>query len=178
MNPLDIIEKYYDPQSELYHILVTHSRLVTQKALEVAGRHPDLQADRNFIAEAGMLHDIGIIMCNAPGIQCYGTHQYIEHGYLGAELLRQEGLPEHAHVAERHTGTGISQQQIEQAGLPIPPADYFPISIEEQIICYADKFFSKTRLTEEKTLEQARTSLKKFGDATIVRFDDMHRRFG
>ncbi len=178
MNPLNIIEKYYDPQSELYRILVTHSRQVTQKALEIAERHPELQADRHFIAEAGMLHDIGIILCNAPGIRCRGTHQYIEHGYLGAELLRQEGLPVHARVAERHTGTGISKQQIERAGLPIPPADYFPDSIEEQIICYADKFFSKTRLTEEKTAEQARTSLQKFGEETVARFDDMHRRFG
>lgn len=178
MNPLDIMQKYYDPNSESYHILFTHSRLVTQKALHIAEAHPDLMADRDFIAEAGMLHDIGIFMCNAPGIKCYGTHEYIEHGYLGAELLRREGLPKHARVAERHTGTGISKQQIEQNRIPIPPADYFPESIEEKIICYADKFFSKTRLTEEKTVEQARNSLKKFGAETVTRFNEMHRLFG
>ena len=33
MNPYDIIEKYYDPGSELYKILVDHSEKVKEKAL-------------------------------------------------------------------------------------------------------------------------------------------------
>ena len=91
-----------------------------------------------------MLHDIGIIYCDAPKIYCNGTHKYIEHGYLGAELLRREGFPKHALVAERHTGTGITIEQIEREELPIPERDYCPQSLEEKIICYADKFYSKS----------------------------------
>ena len=54
-----------------------------------------------------MLHDIGIIRCNAPGIQCFGNEPYICHGRIGAEMLRAEGFPHHARVCERHTGRGL-----------------------------------------------------------------------
>jgi uncharacterized protein len=43
--------------------------------------------------------------------------------------------------------------------------------MEEQVICFADKFFSKTKLAEEKSVEQARKSLLKFGEEGVERFD-------
>lgn len=52
-----------------------------------------------------------------------------------------------------------------------------PVSIEEQIICFADKFFSKTRLESEKSVEQARRSLEKFGEEGLVKFDAWCERF-
>ena len=63
--------------------------------MQIIDAHPDWNVDREFVAEAAMLHDIGIIHCNAPKIYCVGPHQYIEHGYLGGEMLREEGLPQH-----------------------------------------------------------------------------------
>lgn len=169
MDYLQIIDKYY-PDNELKHILLTHSRLVADKALRIVDNHPELMADRQFVEEAAMLHDIGIIRCNAPGIQCFGTEPYICHGTIGAELLRAEGFPRHARVCERHTGAGLSLAEIIAQNLPVPHHDLMPESIEEQIICYADKFFSKTRLTQEKTLEQVIYSLSKFGDEGVKRF--------
>ena len=144
-----IIDKYYGNVPELRHILVTHSRQVADRALRIIDKHPEWDVDRQFVEEAAMLHDIGIIFCDAPKIHCHGSHKYIEHGYLGAELLRQEGLPKHALVAERHTGTGITIEQIVREELPIPERDYCPQSLEEKIICYADKFYSKSHLGEE-----------------------------
>lgn len=106
----ELINKYYADAPELKNILLAHSMQVRDRALSIVDAHPDWTAggevNRDFVEEAAMLHDIGIIYCNAPKIFCNGTHQYIEHGYLGAELLRKEGLPKHALVAERHTGTG------------------------------------------------------------------------
>ena len=115
-----IIEKYYGGVPELKEILVTHSRQVADRALAIIDAHPEWngQVDRQFVEEAAMLHDIGIIFCNAPKIHCNGSHKYIEHGYLGAELLRSEGLPKHALVAERHTGAGITIEQVEREELP------------------------------------------------------------
>lgn len=60
MNPVEIIDKYYQEGSELRHILLTHSHSVADKALQIADRHPELKADRDFLYEAAMLHDIGI----------------------------------------------------------------------------------------------------------------------
>lgn len=178
MNPVELIEKYYIPGSELYQVLILHSRQVRDKALEITVLHPELNTDREFIGEAAMLHDIGIFMCNAPRIHCNGTHNYIEHGYLGAELLRKHGFIRHALVCERHTGAGISKKQIKERNLPLPQRDMCPVSIEEKIICYADKFYSKTNLTSEHSIEKILTSLRHFGEENARIFMEWHRIFG
>lgn len=174
-----IIDKYYDGIPALKEVLVVHSRQVADKALEIIALHPEWTAsgmvDKQFVEEAAMLHDIGIIFCQAPNIHCMGSHAYIEHGYLGAELLRQEGLPKHALVAERHTGTGITGEQIEREGLPIPPGNYCPVSLEEKIICYADKFFSKGHPGETMPIERIRRNIWKYGHESILRWEEMER---
>ena len=172
-----IINKYYPEDNELRHILLVHSRAVADKALAIADRHPELSLDRQFIEEAAMLHDIGIVRCNAPGIQCFGTEPYICHGRIGAEMLRAEGFPRHARVCERHTGAGITRSQIIVQKLPLPQQDFLPETMEEKVICYADKFFSKSHLDEEKTIEQAIASLSKFGEEGVARFREWVKMF-
>ena len=108
MDPLKIIDKYYPEENELKHILLVHSKDVANKALDMARKHPELGLDLNFIEEAAMLHDIGIFLTDASGICCFGSHPYICHGYLGAELVAAEGYPRHARVCERHTGAGLT----------------------------------------------------------------------
>lgn len=177
MNPLDIIQKYYDIDSKAYRILVKHSRSVADKALNIARMRPEMHLDISFIEEAAMLHDIGIFLCNAPDIDCHGNAEYICHGYLGADLMRKEGLPRHALVCERHTGTGISLDMIEKQELPLPHRDMQPQSLEEQLICFADKFFSKTNLDAEKPIEKIRRSVGKYGEACVLRFNDWSKLF-
>ena len=172
-----IINKYYPEDNELRRILLVHSRAVADKALAIADRHPELSLDRQFIEEAAMLHDIGIVRCNAPGIQCFGTEPYICHGRIGAEMLRAEGFPRHARVCERHTGAGITRSQIITQMLPLPQQDFLPETMEEKVICYADKFFSKSHLDEEKTIEQALASLSKFGEEGVARFREWVKMF-
>lgn len=170
MNYQSIIDKYYPDDNELRRILIVHSQAVTEKALAIVDKHPELGADRQFVEEAAMLHDLGIFRCDADGIQCFGTEPYICHGTIGAEILRNEGFPKHARVCERHTGAGITLKQIEERNLPIPHMDLLPETIEEQIVCYADKFFSKTKLDKEKSMEIAEKSLLKFGEDGVERF--------
>ena len=172
-----IIDKYYGNYPALREVLVTHSRQVADRALSIVDRHPEWVeqglVDRQFIEEAAMLHDIGIIFCDAPKIYFRGQHKYIEHGYLGAELLRSEGLPKHALVAERHTGTGITVEQVEREELPIPERDYCPQSLEEKIICYADKFYSKSHLGEEVALDKIKYNIWKYGHEAYVRWNEL-----
>lgn len=166
-----IIDKYYEGQEVLKQLLLRHSRQVADKAMEVLDRHPEIEADRTFVYEAAMLHDIGVLKTDAPGIGCHGTHPYICHGMLGAEILRAESLPRHARVAERHTGTGLTKATILSQGLPLPADDFSPETIEEQIVCYADKFFSKSHPERVKTVEQVRMMLSRFPDANLERWD-------
>ena len=165
-----LIDKYYADNPPLRHILVMHSESVAKKALEIVSRHPELNADKEFIEKAAMLHDIGIVKTNAPGIQCFGEEPYIRHGILGAEIVTDEGLEQFARVCARHTGTGLTAKEIKEKNMPLPPVDLVPETIEEQIICFADKFFSKTKLEVEKTVDQVCSSLMKFGEESSQRF--------
>lgn len=178
-----IIDKYYPADDNLRRLLLHHSRQVADRALLVARRHPELGADPHFLEDAAMLHDIGILLTDAPGIHCHGTEPYLLHGRLGAQLLRREaehpdGAVAHdaayvealARVCERHTGTGLTADNIREHGLPLPVQDFLPETIEEQIVCYADKFYSKSHPERERTVEQTAASLEKFGHDGVEKF--------
>lgn len=178
-DPLEIVRKYYDPGSLAYNILVEHSRLVASRALEIAAGVPDLRPDIVFIREAAMLHDIGIFMTNQPEIDCHGHKPYVCHGYLGRQLLEREGLSRHALVCERHVGVGISIGDIDRLKLPLPKRDMLPLTVEEKIICYADKFFSKGggKGGRERSVDEVRRSVGKYGTQYLERFEEMRRMF-
>ena len=144
IDPLEIISRFYEPESTLFAILVEHSTKVADKSLEIARGVANLNPDMDFIKKAAMLHDIGIFKTSSPKIGCAGEHPYVCHGYLGRELLDGLGLPEaFGLVSERHTGAGITLENIIEADLPLPHRDMVPVTLEEKIICCADKFYSK-----------------------------------
>ncbi len=178
-DPIEIIRKYYTPGTPLHDTLLIHSKAVADKAIYL-GKRCGLPLDLDFVYSAAMLHDIGIFRCNAPGIHCNGELPYIAHGIEGSRLLDSLGLHRHALVCERHTGAGISLGQIIRNSLPLPPRPMLPITNEEKLICYADKFFSKSRadLTEEKPIEKIMSQMSKFGKFTLDRFIEMHEMFG
>ena len=199
MDYLALLHRYYPEDNALRRMLLHHSRQVCARALQIVERHPELGANRNLVETGAMLHDIGIFLTDAPGIHCHGTAHYILHGSLGAQLLRNEAeqlkkekqqaeqlkeeqlqaiqLQEELHfyealarICERHTGTGLTRQTIIERGLPDPQQDLLPETIEEQIICYADKFYSKSHLERERTIPQTLQSLEKFGDEGVEKF--------
>lgn len=176
-HPLSLFCKYYDTDSIGYKILIDHSRSVAEYAEEIINKHPELGADRQLVIEGAWLHDIGIFHTNAPSIGCFGPHPYITHSYKGAELLRREGLARHALIAERHTGAGISLKEIIERDLPIPHQDMIPISIEEKIVCFADKFYSKANLGKRYSLETAIEKLKKHEQEGVERFINWSKLF-
>ncbi|MDE6638347.1 MAG: HDIG domain-containing protein, partial [Muribaculaceae bacterium] len=171
----NILNKYYEEGSALLDLLLTHSEMVALKALAVADA-ANIIINRNFVYDAAMLHDIGIFKCNANGIYCYGDQPYIRHGIIGGELLRQEGIEEaFARVCERHTGAGLTAKEIAETGLPLPHMDLLPETLEEKLICYADKFYSKSGdAREEKSLDRVRKSMSKFGPDSLARFNALH----
>lgn len=178
MDVLSIIYKYYPTDSPLRRLLLHHSEQVAGKALAVAERHPELRLDRTLLYDGAMVHDIGIFLTHAPGIHCEGSESYICHGRLGAELMRKEGFDTLARICERHTGTGLTAEKILERQLPLPAQDFCPETLEEQVICYADKFFSKSRPEGEKPVDAILRSLLKHGEQGVQKFLLWHERFG
>ena len=173
----EIIDKYYPVGTKCRGIFIQHSRQVADKALEIA-RRCNLNIPLETVETAAMLHDIGIFFTNATDIDCRGTEHYICHGILGAELLRKEGFDEAiARVAERHTGAGLTIDDIDRQQLPLPRKDYLPETILEKLICYADKFFSKSGSMQEKSLEKVRASIARHSEDSLTRFEELHNLF-
>jgi uncharacterized protein len=176
----NLITKYFTPGSKAYKYYFTHCVKVTELAINIHKNKPELNIDYDTILAGGMLHDIGIIKTNAPEIGCFGEHPYIAHSYLGREILEQEGFQEIAPMCERHVGTGLSKEDIIRSNFPVPHRDMLPITVEEKLICYADKFYSKSdeHLLVPKSLDKIRKKVAKYGPDKLDRFEELVEMFG
>lgn len=174
-----IIDNIYPADRKVRGILLSHSEAVSELAINIAA-NLNLDISNDEIECAAMLHDIGIIKTNAPGIDCFGQAPYLCHGAIGADMLRSLGAPEEiARVAERHTGAGLTIPEIINAGLPLPTdRSYMPETTLERLICYADCFYSKGGDGCKKSIERVRASMDKFGPAIRERFESLHNEFG
>ncbi len=175
-----IIGRYYKHGAADYELLVTHSRQVAELAMQLCRRLVERHTpiDMEFVYEAAMLHDIGMFETNAPSIHCHGTEPYICHGIIGRRLLDGIGLFRHALVCERHTGAGLTAAEISEQKLPLPCRDMLPQSLEEKVVCYADKFYSKSHIAPAKPIDFVKEQLSKYGTGTMSRFADLEAIFG
>ena len=71
-------------------------------------------------------------------------------------------------------------EEIADNALPLPERDMLPISPEEKIICYADKFYSKNpaSLMRRKTLDEVLKDMERHGAAPLRRFLELHKMLG
>jgi len=178
MKAVKLLEKYFTSQA--LTVILAHSRLVSEKALQVADYLALTDIDRQFVEEAALLHDVGVCRTAAAGIGCHGTEPYIRHGIIGRDILEAEGMPRHAMVCERHIGVGLTVEDIRAQRLPLPERDMSPVTLEERIICFADLFYSKGpgNAHVEKSRDQVRKSLARFNGEKVKIFEEWLREFG
>ena len=197
MTALDIIYHFYPQDTPLRRLLLLHSQCVADKALQILDHCERLgkvlPIDRKLVVDGALLHDIGICRCDARGILCEGTEPYICHGTVGAQMLRdylaeckqeEENIQDVdidacARICERHTGAGLTAQNILDQQLPIVPVrDLLPETLEEQLVCLADKFFSKSGdPSQEKDFARVSRSMQKFGTDSVERFQALCSQF-
>lgn len=180
MNPLELIDRYYPAGTRSRQLLLRHSRAVAALAMRAARQVDDAPVDLCFVEEASLLHDIGIFATAAPELGCYGHLPYLCHGLVGRRVLEEEGLPRHGLVCERHIGIGLEAEEIRAQKLPLPAREMRPLSLEERIVTYADLFFSKNprEADRQRSPEQVRRVLARYGEEKIAVFDAWHARFG
>lgn len=175
---IDILNRYF--QGETREIVVIHGSAVAALSLAIGSSLLLAEEELLFLEQAALLHDIGICKVYAPDIGLFGSHPCIMHGVLGREILESEGLPRHALVCERHIGVGLDVEDIVGQGLPLPHRDMTPRTLAEEIICFADLFFSKKpgKLDQIKSPAKVREKLARFGVAKVQIFDKWLGRFG
>lgn len=130
---LKLLQKYNLPPQ-----ITEHSKAVTDFVKKLSMR---VEARRNLLIAGAMLHDIGKSQTNS-----------MKHGFIGGRILRGEEIDESViKIVERHVGIGLTKAEAEAAGLP--PRDFIPQTIEEKLVCYADKLVLGTYIAN---LKQAR----------------------
>lgn len=153
------------PERAQYAKIRDHSERVKTACLSLAKRIAE--ADGSFLETAALLHDIGRYK-HPPR-----TPEGILHGVAGGRILRCEGLPGHALVAERHIGVGIERRVIRALGLPLPDEDFVPRSAEEMLVAYADNLDSPG-VSGERDVEERLA--REVGEYYRSRVQDFHAR--
>jgi len=109
--------------------VIEHCKAVSRFAVKVAKafHRKGFNVDIQLIEITGLLHDIGRSK----------THT-VDHALVGSEIARSSDLPISViRIIERHVGGGVPKEEAKQLGWPMK--DYLPQTLEEKIVCYADK---------------------------------------
>ena len=107
-----------------------------------------------------------------------GPH-YVQHGLKGYEYLLNEGVDESiAQFARNHTGVGLTRETVESQGLPLPPADYVPMNLEQEVVMVADKYNSKSIPPKFLTAEAYTRKAARFGESNKREWLRLLERYG
>lgn len=125
--------------------VINHCRKVSALAVEFAKacKKKGLNVDVNLVEVGALLHDIGRSK----------THG-VNHAVVGVEIAESLNLPESiVSIIECHIGGGIAAEEAKELGLPVK--DYFPKTLEQKLVAYADKLIEGSRVVPiELTIEQ------------------------
>lgn len=169
--------KYKDVWLEL---IWTHSEIIlkiVQKIVEKL-RDESISVDIDLLTKGVLLHDIGVYHCYDedfnPG---NNLPQYIEHGYVGYKIILDVDIPEEiARFALRHTATGLTEEDIKKGNLNLPHGNYIPVTLEEEILTYADKFH--TKYPSFSNFGEQKKSLEKYSIRNSIMMDRFALKFG
>ena len=132
----------------------------------------------------GLLHDIGTYFLlkqdgsDGEPLKFDGPH-YVQHGLKGYEYLLNEGVDESiAQFARNHTGVGLTRETVESQGLPLPPADYVPMNLEQEVVMVADKYNSKSIPPKFLTAEAYTRKAARFGESNKREWLRLLERYG
>ncbi|HKT22222.1 MAG TPA: HD domain-containing protein [Nitrososphaerales archaeon] len=116
--------------------VVRHCETVAKVAKTLAEefRRRGKELDVEAVVAAALLHDIG-----------RSKVQTVRHGVEGAAILETESADRKVvEIVRRHVGAGISSDEAKALGLP--DFDYIPRTLEERVVCFADKMVDGDRV--------------------------------
>ena len=165
-----------------FDLVWTHSRIVFEictTLIENLSAQVKTQIDRSLLEKGAMLHDIGVYLCfdedfnpdkKAPA--------YFYHGWEGERFLRNQGIVDEKllRFTTVHTGVGITKQDIKRENLQLLKMDYIPVTLEEELLTYGDKFHTKSPAFVN--FDKAKAKLEKIDLAKGKKMDYFYQKFG
>lgn len=150
----------------------------------IGGMIPTRIIDEELATLGALLHDIGTYSVlkddGSHGEQLtFDGPRYVEHGLIGYELLLNEGYDESiAEFARNHTGCGLTKEDVIAQHLPLPPADYVPRNLEQEVVMVADKYHSKSVPPKFLTAASYARKAARFGADNEQRWIELVRKYG
>ncbi|KFI78938.1 HD superfamily hydrolase [Bifidobacterium pseudolongum subsp. pseudolongum] len=145
---------------------------------------PPRYLDAGQAVLGALLHDIGTYRVlkndgsNGEPLTFDGPH-YVQHGLIGYDLLLNEGYDESiAQYARNHTGVGLTRDAVIRQGLPLPPDDYVPVNLEQEVVMVADKYHSKSVPPKFLTADAYARKAARFGEDNKEQWLDLVRTYG
>lgn len=116
--------------------IIDHCKTVAGVAMVIADEFEKRgkEVDSRVVLAGALLHDIG-----------RSRIQTVRHGLEGSQMLEGEGVDgKVVEVVRKHVGAGISS--VEAETLNLPDYDYVPRTLEERIVCFADKMVDSDKV--------------------------------
>lgn len=150
----------------------------------VGGQVPPRLLDEHLVMIGGLLHDIGTYLVfkhdgtDGEPLKFSGK-KYITHGLRGYQYLLDEGVDESiAQFARNHTGVGLTREAVVAQDLPLPPDDYVPVNLEQEVVMYADKFNSKSLPPKFLTVDAYTARAERFGEQNKRQWLELVDKYG
>ncbi len=148
--------------------VISHCVAVADLAVETAKQLEEkgLTIDVDLVEVGALLHDLG-----------RSKNHTVDHAIIGAQMAQTLGLPESViRIMKRHVGAGISAGEAAKIGWP--KDTYMPQTLEEKVVCYADKLIDHgkrkpieteiTKLQKENKREAAERVRKLYDEITTL----------
>jgi uncharacterized protein len=172
------LHKKYAANEILFNIVFTHCKIVYEIAKQLIDVN-HIAVDSSLIYVGAMLHDIGVYRVLDGSGDLIEGKSYLSHTIEGEDILKVEGFDEKIYrFASHHTGVGIAKNDISKQNLRLPIADYLAMTIEEELVMFADKFHSKSIPPKFNSFNSARNKLSKFGEDKVSLFEQFATKFG
>jgi uncharacterized protein len=133
LKEIEALHRKYSPTDEVFKLVFTHCKIVSEVAEQCIARK-GLIIDVELVKVGCLLHDIGVYALFDAGGKEREELQYITHGIMGENILKDEGFPEAVwRFGSHHTGVGLTKHDIISQNLPLPMQDYVADTREEAL---------------------------------------------
>jgi uncharacterized protein len=121
--------------------VITHCLAVTDLAQKIAVKleKKGHKVDLKLVETGALLHDLGRSKTNT-----------VDHSVVGAQIAQTLNLPQSIiDIIKRHVGAGITEAEAQAMGWPEDV--YVPQTLEEKVVCYADKRIDQGKVVPIET---------------------------
>lgn len=153
-------------QKQTVDLIWTHSQIVKEISLDIAAELKNkyqINVDLELLIAGSLIHDLGFYQCFDDDFK-RTTAKYIMHSQFGYKICHQEKVPETlSRFCLVHNGVGIYPN--------------IPITLEEEIVTYADCFHSKNYPNYNK-IPDIKKSITKYRLEDEIIIDRFQKKFG